>query len=156
MGRQNMKYDKLIGDYIRATLLFEGAGCVPRGDVENCRIRTRLQNNKGRIIYLEIIGLDGHQNKANVNFCFYDDISEDRTNNYSKELYHLQFEHFTYTKNNILRFVNMRLSCSFDDIKIVNAGLHVFETDEPLCSSMDEINLADCESKQNWQVKCGK
>ena len=29
---------------MKKTLYFEGAGCVPRNDVENCRIRTAFTN----------------------------------------------------------------------------------------------------------------
>ena len=41
------------------TLIFEGAGWseadTSKGtDVTNCRIRTRIRNNEGRVIYLEM------------------------------------------------------------------------------------------------------
>jgi len=32
-------------------LFFEGAGCVERGELENCRIRTAFTNDKG-VIYV--------------------------------------------------------------------------------------------------------
>ena len=43
------------------TLVFEGAGWAgadtsKRTDVTNCRIRTRIKNREGRIIYLEMLG----------------------------------------------------------------------------------------------------
>jgi hypothetical protein len=40
------------------TLYFEGAGCVARGDVPNCRIRTAFHLDDGRAIYLEISGME--------------------------------------------------------------------------------------------------
>ena len=33
-------------------LYFEGAGCVPCNDVENCRIRTAFTNNEGEKVYI--------------------------------------------------------------------------------------------------------
>jgi len=38
------------------TLYFECAGCVPCGEVENCRIRTAFHNDEGKAIYLEVTG----------------------------------------------------------------------------------------------------
>lgn len=40
------------------TLYFEGAGCVARGDVPNCRIRTAFHLDDGRSVYLEISGME--------------------------------------------------------------------------------------------------
>ena len=40
------------------TLYFEGAGCVPRGDLENCRIRTAFHLDNGKRVYLEISGFE--------------------------------------------------------------------------------------------------
>ena len=37
------------------TLFFEGAGCVPCGEVANCRIRTAFTNNDGKKVYIEFI-----------------------------------------------------------------------------------------------------
>ena len=36
-------------------LYFEGAGCVPCNDVENCRIRTAFTNKEGKKVYIEFI-----------------------------------------------------------------------------------------------------
>lgn len=37
------------------TLYFEGAGGVPRSDLENCRIRTAFHLDDGMPLYLEIV-----------------------------------------------------------------------------------------------------
>jgi hypothetical protein len=113
------------------TLIFEGAGMSgTQPQVGNCRIRTRLQNNNGRIIYLEMGGteitkqsgsLQGQYiNMGYVDFVFYEDIEEDRKNNHSKELRKFEHNRFEYTKENILKFVNENLNCSYEDIKILN------------------------------------
>lgn len=39
-------------------LYFEGAGCVARGNVPNCRIRTAFHLDNGTPVYLEISGLE--------------------------------------------------------------------------------------------------
>lgn len=43
---------------MKKTLYFEGAGCVPCGEVENCRIRTAFRDADGRAIYLEITSIE--------------------------------------------------------------------------------------------------
>src|SRR4051812_34013073 len=46
------------------TLVFEGAGWDGTAkqfpDIGNCRIRTRLKNDQGIVIYLEIMGRESH------------------------------------------------------------------------------------------------
>ena len=39
----------------KKVLYFEGAGCVPCNDVENCRIRTAFTNKEGKKVYIEFI-----------------------------------------------------------------------------------------------------
>lgn len=119
-------------------LYIEGAGCVHahgNSDVENCRIRTAFTNNDGQKIYLEMIS--NEINKYNekvysekgyklgdcigwIDFLHYitndpkiDDCNESR----------LPFERhysFLFTKENILKFINEKLNCSFDKIQILN------------------------------------
>lgn len=107
------------------TLYFEGAGCVPCGEVENCRIRTAFHNDEGNPIYLEILGIEvtKHNRKTypNIDFvgiidhCFYI-LSDDDCNKHSiRSLTHTTFE---YTKAEILRIVNS-LGCSFDAVVIL-------------------------------------
>ena len=50
------------------TLYFEGAGCVPRGEVENCRIRAAFTNDNGEKNYLEMNGMEvsGKQNQKTL------------------------------------------------------------------------------------------
>lgn len=130
---------------MKKTLIFEGAGCTgTQPQVGNCRIRTRLTNNDNRIIYLEMGGteitkhsgaLQGQYiNMGYVDFVFYEDIKEDRKNNHSKELRKLEHNKFEYTKENILKFVNENLNCSYNDIQIVDDGsIYVHGTKEILC-----------------------
>lgn len=127
------------------TLIFEGAGMSgTQPQVGNCRIRTRLQNNNGRIIYLEMGGteigkhsgiLQGQYiNMGYVDFVHYEDIEEDRKANHSPELRRFEHNRFEYTKENILRFVNENLNCSYKDIEILNDGsIYVHGVKEPIC-----------------------
>lgn len=119
---------------MKKILYFEGAGCAPRGEVENCRIRTAFHLNDGRAVYLELIGVETTKHSAPrvkqyavagfVDFCFYvtgcsDDCNESQIPKY-------QHKTFEYTKKNILKLVNS-LGCSFDEIVVLPdlAGYHV-------------------------------
>jgi len=131
-------------------LIFEGAGWAGSDtskatDVSNCRIRTRIRNNIGRVIYLEMGATIYGKTKPNfaerffattwITDCFYEDASWDKSRCFSRELSSLQEQHFEYNKANILQFVNNRLDCSFDNLEILNEGLYVFATEEPICDS---------------------
>jgi hypothetical protein len=122
-------------------LFFEGAGCVAIDKVENCRIRTRLKNNNGELIYLEIIGSTPHEYTpdhlkaysaiGHIDFCH---LSADREEKCIKP----GNIHFEYTKENILKWVNDNLNCSFTEIVIDNNNIHVFENESPLCISIQK------------------
>lgn len=107
-------------------LYFEGAGCVPRGDMENCRIRTAFTLDNGKQMYLEIIGSEvtkhmhesyrRFENAAFVDFCFYitggpDDCNESRHPAERKT-------HFEYCHSEVLRFVNS-LGASFTRVEVL-------------------------------------
>ena len=128
------------------TLIFEGAGWskAEHNGVGNCRIRTRIRNRDGRLIYLEMGGTkfskafkpkwaEGLDFVGRVDSCFYCDAEWDRRRNHSKGLSKYEREHFEYTKENILKFVNEKLNCSFGDMVVINEGLCVHNTEEPLC-----------------------
>ena len=121
---------------MKKILLFEGAGCVPRGDLENCRIRTAFTNDAGERIYLEITGsertkytpehLRQYENAAHVWHCFYctDETPNDDCNLHpvfsprgGKRLERVNFE---YSRAGILQFVNKNLHCSFEAIEVSN------------------------------------
>jgi len=134
------------------TLIFEGAGWAGADtskatDVTNCRIRTRLRNNSGRVIYLEMgcCHFDNPKHAPayakNLNYAthidhlFYCDSKWDDRRNFSRELQPLTNIHFEYNKENILKFVNEKLNCSFDDMIVYNNNeVRVHDTIEPLCS----------------------
>jgi hypothetical protein len=107
------------------TLYFEGAGCVPRGEVENCRIRTAFHNDKGEAIYLELIGVEvtkksvksiqKYENAGFVDSCFYI-RGDDDDNNHT--IHHRNSKTFEYSKQGILNIVNS-LECSFDSVVIL-------------------------------------
>lgn len=120
---------------MKKTLLFEGAGCVPCGDLENCRIRTAFTNDEGKRIYLEISGIETgkhtapiyshYTNAGHVWHCFYitDEVPNDDCNMHrisDKNGKTLEHSHFEYCRAEILRFVNDKLHCSFEAIEIAN------------------------------------
>lgn len=117
-------------------LYFEGAGCAPRGDVENCRIRTAFTNDEGKKIYLELSGIEVtktmhesfkiYTNAGFVDHCF--EIVEAEKDCENK--YRLPYEkdwNFEYSKDGILEFVNNELNCSFAEVVICDRfyGYHV-------------------------------
>lgn len=116
------------------TLYFEGAGCVPRGEVENCRIRTAFHNDKGEAIYLEMTGFEvtknsrpsikKYTNAGFIDHCHYI-LGDDDENKHS--IKGMRDHSFEYTKAEILKVVNS-LDCSFDEVVILPdlAGYRVF------------------------------
>lgn len=130
------------------TLIFEGAGWEDadisiESGVGNCRIRTRIRNKDGRLIYLEMSGIKhtgkiipkhskGFNITGMIDHIFYADAKWDSRSNFSKDL---QFNNinFEYNKENILKFVNENLNCDFKDVKVTNYGLRVHDTKEALC-----------------------
>lgn len=123
-------------------LFFEGAGCVERGDVENCRIRTAFTNNEGKGIYLELMGFDVTKTSPDkhkvykvagiADFCHYTkEIRIEQTNPHTgKTHYYIEYEpvenvergqSFEYSKQGILNFVNEKLNCSFTEIKVLDS-----------------------------------
>lgn len=130
-------------------LYFEGAGCVPCNDVENCRIRTAFTNKEGKKIYIEFIqgckvtkveySKNGRKLKnpkyisengyLTCDFCFY--ITDDKTIddcNYSRVKCddgknverNMDIEKVKYTKENILQFVNKYCNADFDKIVVLD------------------------------------
>ncbi len=134
---------------MKKTLIFEGAGWADADtsretDVSNCRIRTRIRNNDGRLIYLEMSGTKhegkhipewakGNNVTSYIQHVFYEDHSWDKKRNFSKTLSNLTRMHFEYNKESILTFVNENLNCSFIDMEVINEGLCVFDNENPLC-----------------------
>ncbi len=110
------------------TLLFEGAGwenSKQSRDVGNCRIRTRLKNNKDKVIYLEM----AHGIKSGfVWHCFEWDCNE------KSDLRKFEGQGFVWDKYSILNFVNHYLDCSFDNLEVDNTGnVSPHTTCLPLC-----------------------
>lgn len=124
-------------------LIFEGAGwgkASSSSDVGNCRIRTRIRNNAGTVIYLEIIGVQASKYtpkncnrypiNGHVSHCFSKDCNE-----HSDWRKHEREAVIDYTAKGLLWWVNENLGCSFDSLQVVNEGLEVHETEQPLCES---------------------
>lgn len=133
------------------TLIFEGAGWEKaessvNSGVGNCRIRTRLRNDEGRLIYLEMSGwiFPGKKPEyakpfnavGHVNFCFYNDSAWDSNRCVSSGLNTFE-PHFEYSRKNIIALVNRHLHCSFDAIEVINDGSAYMHTNDPLCTSIE-------------------
>lgn len=135
----------------KKVLYFEGAGCVPCNDVENCRIRTAFTNKEGKRIYIEFISGYKHtlvkydkngmelKNPKTISedgflycdFCHYitDDPEIDDCNKSRLECErNSNIEKVKYTKENILNFVNKYCNADFDEIVVLDnlAGFKVF------------------------------
>jgi len=146
------------------TLIFEGAGSEITV-VGNCRIRTRIRNIEGRLIYIEINGFQNTNKTPNyakgldvvghVDCCFYADHTWDTRNNSSSQLSYVTKKHFEYNKENILKLVNENLNCDFDNMEVVNKGLYVHSTEEPLCDCSIEGYIPFKETKVNINVLAG-
>jgi len=137
------------------TLYFEGAGCVPCNDVENCRIRTAFTNRDSKNIYLEMRAAIAPNKKSRGEYryifcsdCHYitdnpeiDDCNEsclkcERYGTYEK-----------YTKENILAFVNKNCNADFDEIVVLDnlAGYRVFSNGKKKGWGTSEMyNFGDC------------
>lgn len=135
----------------KKVLYFEGAGCVPCNDVENCRIRTAFTNKEGKKVYIEFIsgykhtvveyGKNGKKLKQPktisedgylfCDYCYYitDDPEIDDCNVSVLECErNSSIEKVKYTKENILNFINKYCNADFDEIVILDnlAGFRVF------------------------------
>lgn len=133
------------------TLYFEGAGCVPCNDVENCRIRTAFTNRDGKKIFLEmsagIVG-SGYYYIA-CDACHY--ITEDpgiEDWNKSRLKCEKDGSRKEYTKENILAFVNKNCNVDFDKVVILDnlAGYRVFTDTERTSwgTTSEHYNFGDC------------
>lgn len=130
------------------TLYFEGAGCVPRGEVENCRIRTAYKNKHGEIVYLEMTGCDtayefdvdkkGNRVERKINGAF-GHVSHCHKSKFEQDIdgemrwtdcnkynyfYPLRAREnvnytFEYTKAGILQMVNNYFDGDFDEVVIL-------------------------------------
>lgn len=111
----------------KTVLYFEGAGMdfnEEGSNVGNYRIRTAFLNNDGQEIYLELSGtfFDDKKNnrfgwKTFITDCFNLTISTDQ-NESSIQLKTRTIE--GYSKENIIRWVNENLNCSFESMEVLD------------------------------------
>ena len=146
---------------MKKILYFEGAGCVPCNDVENCRIRTAFTNKDGKKIYIEFLNGYKHTRKVNgkavsepgylsCDFCYYitDDPEIDDCNKSRLGCErNTEMEKVKYTKENILAFVNENCNADFDEIVVLDslAGYRVFaDLEDPKKRNTSEMyNFGD-------------
>ena len=143
---------------MKKTLYFEGAGCVPCNDVENCRIRTAFTNKEGKKIYIEFLSGYKHTRQKNgkvvsepnylsCDACFYitddpkiDDCNQSRLTCERNQ----KIEKVKYTKENILAFVNKYCNADFDEIVVLDnlAGYRVHR-DSGKYNTPERYNFGD-------------
>ena len=106
-------------------LYFEGAGCVPAGEVANCRIRTAFTNDNGKKIYVEFTCNSG----MGLGFCDYCHYITDGLNidDCNESRLPCECKKFPYTYKGILNFINENCNASFDEIVVLDnlAGFRV-------------------------------
>ena len=145
---------------MKKVLYFEGAGCVPAGEVANCRIRTAFTNDDGKKIYIELLSytveaIDHKEWKRYseyevgtvLGFCDYchyitDDPSVDDCN--KSRLPCERNGEFIYTYEGIRNFINANCNASFDEIVVLDnlAGYRVFN-DNGKKSTLEMYNYGD-------------
>ena len=143
------------------TLYFEGAGCVARADVPNCRIRTAFHLDNGNAVYLEISGMETTRctapiyqrftNYAVVDHCFcIIGTWDDGTVRHKSERSGYSFE---YCRKNILDFVNS-LGASFDAIEVLPdlAGYRVHGDGRNQYNFADEFIFDEYKLEQRQRV----
>lgn len=141
-------------------LYFEGAGCVPAGEVANCRIRTAFTNDNGKKVYIEFISytvtnIDHKKWKCYseyevgtvLGFCDYchyitDDPNIDDCN--KSRLSCERNKPFIYTYEGIKNFINENCNASFDEIIVLDnlAGYKVFN-DSGKHNTSEHYNFGD-------------
>lgn len=156
---------------MKKILYFEGAGCVPCNDVENCRIRTAFTNKDGKKIYIEFLNGYKHTRKGNgkvvsepgylsCDSCHYitddpeiDDCNKSRLSCERNS----EMEKVKYTKENILAFVNENCNADFDEIVVLDslAGYRMFaDLEDPKKRNTSEMyNFGDV---FNYDVELAK
>ena len=110
------------------TLYFEGAGCVARGNVPNCRIRTAFHLDDGRPVYLEISGMNTTSSTAPMyrrftNYGIIDHLHFAGACKCGDDRSVFGFDRtyaFEYTLENILALVNS-MGASFDAVEVLPA-----------------------------------
>lgn len=145
---------------MKKVLYFEGAGCVPAGEVANCRIRTAFTNDYGKKIYIEFISYTVTNidlKKWNRYFeygagtvlgfcdcCYYitDDPNVDDCN--KSRLSCERNGQFIYTYEGIKNFINASCNASFDEIVVLDdlAGYRVFN-DNGKSNTPEAYNYGD-------------
>lgn len=143
----------------KKVLYFEGAGMdfkennLNQSDVLNHRIRTSFINNNGEQIYLEMGNTYKRDNKGKstekmgtwVDFCHKvpTDGEETKYNEiYSRTKEHLELGKMDYTTENITKWINEKLNCSFDTIHVIDRfyGYYV-HGENGACNLMENIEL---------------
>ena len=111
------------------TLYFEGAGIVPRGDLENCRIRTAFHLDNGKRVYLEISGFEADSRYKgkykfigtvdHLHYITGSNEDENRSGIYDNLGRRLErVTQFEFCRESILKLVN-DLGASFDNVHIL-------------------------------------
>jgi hypothetical protein len=126
------------------TLYFEGAGCVPRGDLENCRIRTAFHTDDGTPLFLEIVSIevtDLHRKSPElmdeIGGCIaFGGVTCHPITKDTNTIVNAHYEkrsNIPYCRHAILRYINNVYGCNFDAIEVLPllSGYHVHRSGKP-------------------------
>lgn len=137
-------------------LIFQGAGIAQaeiskKSGFGNCRLKTVIKNNDGRLIFIEVRVDETYQHSPwvvrkgmregviffDIGGVFFADKEDDRRKNYSPEFSELRLTTvFFATPEKLLEWVNKNLNCSFTGYECNNDGLRVNDEYSPLCGGM--------------------
>lgn len=129
-------------------LYFEGAGWVPCGNVENCRIRTAYKNKNDDIVYLELLGNAAYQwDNGHIDIAYITKPTTDKNgvihwNDCNSNQYENK-QSFKYTKSEILRIVNTSFGGDFDEI-VVLPNLAGYQVHKENVEKIDYESYAEC------------
>lgn len=124
-------------------LVVEGAGSEALGSVTNCRIRTKLVNDAGRSLYIELIGTEIHKYSTQdmkdtgwplVGWLDHMYLLDEQGNDAGVYLCHRP-KYFEWTEKGIVGFVNRSLNCSYStlDIRTNDPACQVHESVKTIC-----------------------
>jgi hypothetical protein len=115
---------------MKKVLYFEGAGWAgadtSKNTIGNCRIRTAFTNNEGKKIYFEASAAAIYDKKTITRYWLYIDHvfyitgdNNDCNKNSIKFDWQDLRDNYNYSKEDITKWINENLNCSFDTIEIL-------------------------------------
>ncbi|RZD19753.1 hypothetical protein [Pseudoalteromonas sp. MEBiC 03485] len=121
-------------------LIFEAVGVPCDNGTQSCRIRSRLKDGNGSVVYLELSGVKRNKNLTEnmlktpfeqigyIEHAFYEKPDGDESDKVERRIPC----YFDYTNDGILSFVNSLLETNYQSI-LFDENIRVFETKDCIC-----------------------